>query len=606
MLNPIEKSVGATARDYSTIIGWESDTDSNCTTGFGSGDYASPCSPVGVLYDDADFNEAVTIGGATTSEDYHRKLTVAEGERHDRAFPKSSVGAKITGGEFNIGSFDDWFELEWVILYAASTGSTDLLYFKYLHNSTTAYVRQVIIDNADYYAIQSSDGGLSYEVMYENCIFISRRGGGASVTNVDSSPSTHNFDNCTLYQAGDAHGARGGNYTNCISIVQSSSRDAFFGGTTGDYNICGNTNGSGDTTAPGANSIDNVLGSDLFADLTPGAEDLHLKSDSTVAAGAGTNLSAYFTIDIDGETRSNWDIGADEYVSGGGSVFSASLSLSQSLGVSSSGQASAVSTVSMGKSLAVIDGGQGNTQSSVSLDEVLQIINSGSAVSSGQIQVGNVSQIGQSGTATAQGQTALSDIKSIQVSGLSATSADVSLAQILSFVSTYGSANNVSLALSKSLGITASAAAQIVAIAQLNHTDALAVTGSAQAASALSLAYAAGIIVSSNAPQVAVLALAMQAGVGVSATIDYSANAILSSQVAISSDANAQSKGSLTLSQRVALVSFGQALAASGLTISNIKSIQFIGSTVTVSLVLPNGRTFVVEFEARTFTVKPS
>ncbi len=375
------------------------------------------------------------------------------------------------------------------------------------------------------------------------------------------------------------------------------------------YQCTGANNATNQPVAPGASSLKNLSIADFdFVSST----DLHIGSSSVLrGAGVGNAENSdvpLYDIDLQAGNRagSTCDIGADEYVSGGGSVFSASLSLSQSLGVSSSGQASAVSAVSMGKALAVSDGGQGDAQSSVSLDEVLQIINSGSAVSSGQIQVGNISQVSQSGAATAQGQTALSDIKSIQVSGLSATSADVSLAQILSFVSTYGSANNVSLALSKSLDITTSAAAQIVAIAQLNYTDALAVTGSAQAASALSLACSAGLIVSSNAPQVAVLALAMQAGVGVSATVDYPASVEFASHLAISSDANAQSKGSLTLSQRVALVNFGQSLAASGLTISNIKSIQFIGSTVTVSLVLPNGRTFVVEFEARTFTVKPS
>jgi hypothetical protein len=46
--------------------------------------------------------------------------------------------------------------------------------------------------------------------------------------------------------------------------------------------------------------------------------DFHLAFSDTVWKGNGTDLSADFTIDIDGQTRSSWDIGADEYISAGG------------------------------------------------------------------------------------------------------------------------------------------------------------------------------------------------------------------------------------------------------------------------------------------------
>jgi len=44
-------------------------------------------------------------------------------------------------------------------------------------------------------------------------------------------------------------------------------------------------------------------------------DDFHLDSTDTAARGSGKNLSGIFTTDIDGDTRSAWDIGADEYVS---------------------------------------------------------------------------------------------------------------------------------------------------------------------------------------------------------------------------------------------------------------------------------------------------
>ena len=49
----------------------------------------------------------------------------------------------------------------------------------------------------------------------------------------------------------------------------------------------------------------------LYFDLS--RDDYHLKAAATGVRGEGTDLSAYFTTDVDGETRVAWDIGADEY-----------------------------------------------------------------------------------------------------------------------------------------------------------------------------------------------------------------------------------------------------------------------------------------------------
>ena len=70
---------------------------------------------------------------------------------------------------------------------------------------------------------------------------------------------------------------------------------------------------SSDATAPGTNSKINTTVS--FVSTTPGAEDFHLSQSDTAAKNAGTDLSTYFTTDIDGATRTSvtaWDIGADE------------------------------------------------------------------------------------------------------------------------------------------------------------------------------------------------------------------------------------------------------------------------------------------------------
>ncbi len=71
---------------------------------------------------------------------------------------------------------------------------------------------------------------------------------------------------------------------------------------------------SSDATAPGINVAYNKTDfASYFTDHLNG--DFHLTDTSLNLWGlSGTDISATFTTDIDGDTRSNWDIGADEYV----------------------------------------------------------------------------------------------------------------------------------------------------------------------------------------------------------------------------------------------------------------------------------------------------
>lgn len=300
-LNEVEETVGATGRNHSTIAAWEAATDEDCTAGWGAGIYASPCSPVGVCYDDADFGEDVVVAGATTSGDYHRRLTVASGERHAG---KTGDGVKIVG-YVKLGAYDDWFVLEDVIVETAlGEGFADAaLYFHYAHNATSLLGRRCVIDTAEYYAIKQEDGGLSPTIILRNLAIHGGRGSSGPLVIVDANPSTVEADNCSAY-SGIAN-VLGYAYvttcTNCIAIVTGTA----YASCGGDYNI------GSDTSAPGANSIDNET-SAIFADA--GGEDLHLASDATAASGAGDDLSAEFTDDIEQDTRSDWDIGADEYV----------------------------------------------------------------------------------------------------------------------------------------------------------------------------------------------------------------------------------------------------------------------------------------------------
>lgn len=54
-----------------------------------------------------------------------------------------------------------------------------------------------------------------------------------------------------------------------------------------------------------------------FTNVTPGSEDFHITNTSSSLYQAGTDLSATFTDDIDGDTRTTWDIGVDYIATGG-------------------------------------------------------------------------------------------------------------------------------------------------------------------------------------------------------------------------------------------------------------------------------------------------
>ena len=70
-----------------------------------------------------------------------------------------------------------------------------------------------------------------------------------------------------------------------------------------------NTTDSSDFEYTQSTSYDNTSATIIFE----GADDFHL---ATQQHNDGQDLSAYFTDGIDGDTRSNWNRGADEYISG--------------------------------------------------------------------------------------------------------------------------------------------------------------------------------------------------------------------------------------------------------------------------------------------------
>lgn len=144
-------------------------------------------------------------------------------------------------------------------------------------------------------------------LLVENCMFIDCE---RSVY-AESESTTIKVYNCT---------SLGGDYgflrvlcQNCYS-GEHSTEDFFTLAIGSDYCVSADTSANDECTN---NTTGKTSYSDYFENVGAGAEDLHIKNTSNNLWGlSGTDLSGIFTDDIDGDTRSAWDIGADEYVSG--------------------------------------------------------------------------------------------------------------------------------------------------------------------------------------------------------------------------------------------------------------------------------------------------
>jgi len=282
--NETVQSIGATGRNHSTIAAWEAATDVDLV--------ASGYSPVGECYDDADLAGFV-MDGATTSADYYRRLTVAVGQRHDGT--AYGGGVNSVGADYTHQLREFYGVVEWLI--CSGSDALGLRSYGGPENSRHWYRSCVVACSGEYgFCVETMGAGS--EVTAENCV-------------VHSAALYGFYYVTTLYNCSILGANRGVRFAACYNVISIGGVTACFADCTGSNNI------SGDATDAGGDTINNVDKDDIFTNTGGGTEDLHLKSDVTAASGAGADLSAYFTTDIDGDTRVDWDIGADEYAAGG-------------------------------------------------------------------------------------------------------------------------------------------------------------------------------------------------------------------------------------------------------------------------------------------------
>ena len=295
----VTESIGATGRDYATIAAWIAATSLHLVS---RNEIRR-----GVLYDDGDFTESITLEGATTDAKRYRELVPADGHGYD---PVNDVGVSIldsvNGNAFQLN--EDYFRISRVRLENTYSGTTAGGGGLAITGDGVRVDGCTIIQNAytgtgANYCLQSS--GL--DVRVRNCI----AAGGTTTTGATAGfyvgGAGSKVQNCAALRIRNSTGgtcyvdlgAGGVLFENCIA----GSSDVGFDVTVGWQRY----NASVDTTADGLNSIVSITAADVWVESA--SNDLRLLANS-VANNAGVNLSVEFSTDITGATRTGlWEIG---------------------------------------------------------------------------------------------------------------------------------------------------------------------------------------------------------------------------------------------------------------------------------------------------------
>jgi len=303
--------------------------------GLNSAPYGDYDSAIGVIYNDAVFDEKLSLDGGGGTQLSSVKITVAEGERHDGT---PGTGARIvstsSGPVIDIARTGFAYKIEWLeITQSGFDPSTTQNYGIKFGQDDDPVISNVLIyglvgsTNSGRTAIGIGKGGSRALPQITNCMVFGNGGGTSDASGgIGINMSAHNnavgILCCTVHDHADV-GAYGGlgivatnlDVRNCISTDND---NGDFSGTydTEDYNL------SSDDTAVGTDNDDKASGDQFVSNSS--SYNLHLKSGA-YAIDRGTDLGTNPTgvnFDIDNRDRDaeddTWDIGADEFVAAGG------------------------------------------------------------------------------------------------------------------------------------------------------------------------------------------------------------------------------------------------------------------------------------------------
>ena len=216
----------------------------------------------------------------------------------------------------------------------------------YVNNVDYVTVKGIAIENTHAGGNGVRVGSVG-NVVFEDCLvyntgnygYYSQFDGPVFVNCIAYNGGLHGFystENCTLYNCVSLNNTTSGFYVTAHDDM--TLKNCYAGGNGTDYNpqsvdadmfitTCYSADGSESTTVAALSTSSGAY----FTNVTAGSEDCHTKAGSTLHS-AGTDLSAdatyAFNYDFEGDTRSNWDVGADEYLVVGGASPSPRANLS--------------------------------------------------------------------------------------------------------------------------------------------------------------------------------------------------------------------------------------------------------------------------------------
>ena len=269
---------------------------------------------VGVAYNDGAFTASASINSSITDVCRYMHLTVASGQRHDGT---AGTGVVLDGQDTDQGFRvqDDYTVIEWFEVARVRGGVSASAVV--VQNASNVLLQGLLVhdylDAANVVTGVRGESNAGYTV--RNSIFYD--GDRAGIRNNDAS-ATGIVENCTIYAMKATDGSMGigvfsdagGTLTVTNTVSMGNTGADFSGPMTQSYNL------SEFATASGTGSLTGKDPTLQFVNITPGDEvnwDLHLKVGAD-AIDAGTDLSANFFSDIDGQLRvTPWDIGADDF-----------------------------------------------------------------------------------------------------------------------------------------------------------------------------------------------------------------------------------------------------------------------------------------------------
>lgn len=289
--------------DYTTLFNWEAGEDGNIT---------APA--VGQITEGFQDTASVTIGGFNgVNATNYIKIYTASAARHDGKYNTGKYRLETENHSLSIT--EDYVTIDGIQIKSSSTG----------------------------YGICVHGIEASNEIKISNCIIWGNGGGGRGISIY--SPGIAKVWNCVIYGFSTSLGTgirndSGATISVYNSTISSTVRGIWDSGSATCVNTvsCNNTSANydfkdcdsvtycaSDDTVTGTGNIDWDSGAtdwaNVFVDYANG--DFHLNNftgtGKVIGMGTDNPGSGLYSDDIDGDARSStWDIGADEYVTSGG------------------------------------------------------------------------------------------------------------------------------------------------------------------------------------------------------------------------------------------------------------------------------------------------